>query len=66
MRKERIIRYVCFVVCIVALGMGVIFLITKNLIPAIVCLSIGVIAGVLFFIPYPFLKKEEENDEDPE
>ena len=65
MRKERIIRYVCFVVCIVALGMGVIFLITKNLIPSIVCLSIGVIAGILFFIPYPFSKKEE-NDEDPE
>ena len=65
MKKEKIIRYVCFVVCLVALGMGVIFLITKNPIPSIVCLAIGVIAGVLFFIPYPFLKKEE-NDEDPE
>ena len=63
MRKERTIRYTLFTIGIVLISCGVVFLFTKSFVAAAICLTIGVIIGFLAFVPYPFLKKED-NDED--
>ena len=49
----------------VSLSCGVVFLFAKAAIPAIVCLTLGVIACIFAFLPYPFLK-EDNNDENIE
>ena len=66
MRKEKIIRYTLFTIGVVLIGCGVVFLFTQNNILAIICLSLGIISGFLSFVPYPFLKKDKEDDEDIE
>ena len=47
----------------VSLSCGVVFLLAKATIPAIVCLTLGFVACIFAFLPYPFLK-EDKNDED--
>ena len=49
----------------VSLSCGVVFLFAKATIPAIVCLTLGVIGCIFAFLPYPFLK-EDNNDENIE
>ena len=49
----------------VSFSCGVVFLFAKAIIPAIVCLTLGVIACIFAFLPYPFLK-EDNNDENIE
>ena len=64
-KKTKIIRYTSFTIGMVSLSCGVVFLIAKATIPAIVGLTLGVIACIFAFLPYPFLK-EDNNDEDIE
>lgn len=64
-KKTKIIRYTSFTIGMVSLSCGVVFLINEAAIPAIICLTLAVVALVFAFLPYPFLK-EEQNNEDPE
>ena len=64
MKKTKVIRYTSFTVGVVTLGCGVVFLFTENAVPSIVCLTIGVIASIFSFLPYPFLKEEENQQEE--
>ena len=64
-KKTKIIRYTSFTIGMVSLSCGVVFLIAKATIPAIVGLTLGVIACIFAFLPYSFLK-EDSNDEDIE
>ena len=62
-RKAKIIRYTSFTIGMVCLSCGVVFLINQATIPAIVCLTIGVIGCVFAFVPYPFLKEDDNNED---
>ena len=64
-KKTKIIRYTSFTIGMVSLSCGVVFLFAKAAIPALVCLTLGVIACIFAFLPYPFLK-EDNNDENIE
>ena len=66
MNKTKVIRYTSFTVGVVTLGCGVVFLFTENAIPSIVCLTIGVITSIFSFLPYPFLKEENQQEEEDE
>ena len=64
-KKAKIIRYTSFTIGMVSLSCGVVFLFAKVVVPSIVCLTLAIAALIFAFLPYPFLKKEEY-DEDPE
>ena len=61
-KKTKIIRYSSFAVGMIALCCGVVFLFFSIIIPAIVCLTIAVATLIFAFLPYPFLK-EQNSDE---
>ena len=64
MRKERTIRYISFTIGMVSLSCGVVFLFAKVTIPAIVCLTLAVVAIFFAFVPYPWIKHDKENTDD--
>ena len=61
-KKTKIIRYTSFTVGVVLLACGMVFMFGGALVPGIVCLTLGVIVVIFSFLPYPFIK-EEQNDE---
>ena len=61
-KKTKIIRYTSFTIGMVSLSCGVVFLFASVLIPSIICLTLGVAAIIFSFLPYPFLKEEQNNE----
>ena len=64
-KKTKIIRYTSFTIGMVLLSCGVVFLFMKVAIPSIACLTLGLVGCIFSFLPYPFLK-EDNNDENIE
>jgi hypothetical protein len=63
MKKEKIIRWTIFAICLITLSVGVVFFFTEYVVPAIVCLTTAAIAAILAVAPYPFIKKDGDNNE---
>lgn len=52
-KKEKIIRSVFLAASITFLAVGFIFMFTKIAIPSISGFTLGIISGLLSFLPYP-------------